>query len=280
MDAFPIAELYKKVAKINLLKDNSNTVIGTGTGFFYWNYNDGIYFVTKRDSLIVEEKGFLPDSVVLYPNIEAKNFGDEGNITLSLYDENEKPTWRMLPSRLHGSFVSIPVTEQIPDLKFTEFFVATESLPSKVYLPLGEVSLEFQIPIVVPLADYFFYSDTKSKKIIQRQVEHQVGFKLNRKGFAKDMLEMVLLLINYNLDDLGKSNKASEKYLKIHHGLILELDKIIKQFSDVLIPPILGRIKNIFELLTQKNFLDDQLVIRYLINRVLQHIGQNIFFTA
>jgi len=280
VDAFPIAELYKKVAKINLLKDNSNTVIGTGTGFFYWNYNDGIYFVTKRDSLIVEEKGFLPDSVVLYPNIEAKNFGDEGNITLSLYDENEKPTWRMLPSRLHGSFVSIPVTEQIPDLKFTEFFVATESLPSKVYLPLGEVSLEFQIPIVVPLADYFFYSDTKSKKIIQRQVEHQVGFKLNRKGFAKDMLEMVLLLINYNLDDLGKSNKASEKYLKIHHGLILELDKIIKQFSDVLIPPILGRIKNIFELLTQKNFLDDQLVIRYLINRVLQHIGQNIFFTA
>lgn len=280
MNTFPIAEIYKKVAKINLLRDDKNTVIGNGTGFFYWNYNDGIYFVTKRDSIIVEEKGFLPDSVVLYPNIEAKNFGDGNGITLSLYDKNEKPTWRMLPTKLDESFVSIPVTNQIPDLEFTEFFVATESLPSEVYLPLGEVSLEFQIPIAVSLADYFFYSDVKNEKIIHKHVENQVGFKLNRKGFAKDMLEMVLLLINYNLDDLGKSNKESENYLKIHQGLVLELDKIIKQFSDVLAPSILERIKNIFELLQQKNFLDDNWIIKSLINRVLQQMGQNIVFIS
>ena len=277
MDSFPIAEIYKKVARINLLRDNTKSVIGTGTGFFYWNYNDGIYFVTKRNSIIVEEKGFLPDSVVLYPNIEAKNFGDGNGMSLSLYDKNEKPTWRMLPGRFHESFVSIPVTKQIPELQFTEFFVATESLPSQVYLPLGEVSLEFQIPVAVSLADYFFYSDSKNEKIIHKHVEDQVGFKINRKGFAKDMLEMVLMLINYNMEDLEKSSN-SDKYLKIHQGLVLELDKIIRQFSDVLVPSILQRIKNIFELLNQKNFLEDNLVIRFLINRVLQQLGQNIFF--
>jgi len=277
VDSFPIVEIYKKVARINLLRDSNKSVIGTGTGFFYWNYNDGIYFVTKRDSIIVEEKGFLPDSVVLYPNIEAKNFGDGNGMSISLYDENEKPTWRMLPGRFNESFVSIPVTKQIPELQFTEFFVATESLPSQVYLPLEKVSLEFQIPMAVSLADYFFYSDSKNEKIIHKHVENQVGFKINRKGFAKDMLEMVLMLINYNMEDIEKSNN-SEKYLKIHHGLVLELDKIIRQFSDVLIPPVLQRIKNIFELINQKNFLEDNLVIRFLINRVLQQLGQNIFF--
>ena len=279
MESFPIAEIYKKVAKINLLRDNTNSVIGTGTGFFYWNYNDGIYFVTKRNSIIVEEKGFLPDSVVLYPNIEAKNFGEENGMSLSLYDKNEKPTWRMLPGRFDEAFVSIPVTKQIPELEFTEFFVATESLPSQVYLPLGEISLEFQIPIAVSLADYFFYSDSKNEKTIHHHVEDQVGFKINRKGFARDMLEMVLMLIHYNMEDLEKSNKNA-KYLKIHQGLVLELDKIIRQFSDVLIPSILGRIKSILELLNQKNFLEDNLVIKFLINRVLQQLGQNIFFIS
>lgn len=277
MEYFPIAEIYKKVAKINLLRDSNNSVIGTGTGFFYWNYNDGIYFVTKRDSIIVEEKGFLPDSVVLYPNIEAKNFGDGNGMSLPLYDKNEKPTWRMLPGRFNEPFVSIPVTKQIPELEFTEFFVATESLPSLVYLSLREVSLEFQIPIAVSLADYFFYSDSKNEKIIHHHVENQVGFKINRKGFAKDMLEMVLMLINYNMEDLEKTNNNS-KYHKIHQGLVLDLNKIIKQFNDVLIPSILERIKNIFELLNQKNFLEDNLVIRFLINRVLQQLGQNISF--
>ncbi len=278
MDSFPIAEIYKKVAKINLLRDSNKSVIGTGTGFFYWNYNDGIYFVTKRDSIIVEEKGFLPDSVVLYPNIEAKNFGDGNGMSLSLYDKNEKPTWRMLPGSFNEPFVSIPVSDQIPDLEFTDFFVATESLPSLVYLPLGEVSLEFQIPIAVSLADYFFYSDSENEKNFHKHVEDQVGFKINRKGFAKDMLEMVLVLVNYNMEDLEKTNKNTEKYLNIHQGLILELNKIIRQFSDVLTPSILERIKNIFELLNQKNFLADNLVIRFLINRVLQQLGNNISF--
>ena len=278
MNSFPITALYKKIAKIQLLRDDTNSIIGTGTGFFYWNYNDGVYFATKRDSIIIEEQGFLPDSIVLHPNIEAKIFGNGNGITLSLYDEHEKPTWRMLPSKSNEAFVSIPVSDKV-EFEFNEYFIATNSLPSEVYLPLGEVSLEFQIPIAVSLADYFFYSDTKTEKIIHHHVEDQVGFKINRKGFAKDMLEMVLMLIHYNLEDLGKSNKNA-KYHKIHQGLVLELDKIIKQFSDVLIPSILGRIKSIFELLNQKNFLEDNLVIKFLINRVLQQLGQNIFFIS
>lgn len=268
------------MGKINLLRDDKKDVIGTGTGFFYKNSKDGIYFATKRDSLIIEEKGFLPDSVVLHPNIEAKNFGNGYGITLSLYDENERPTWHMLPSKNIERLVSIPVTDQDSQLEFTKYFVSSEQFPSKVYLPLGETSLEFQIETAASIANYFFYSDKKSEKTIQTHIEHQIGFNINRKGFAKDMLEMTLRLIDCNISDLIKSNYEYEKYIKIHEGLMSELENIMIQFGHVLIPPILARIKNIFELIKQKNFLDDYLIIHYLINRVLQQLGQNVFVNS
>lgn len=280
MNTFPIDELYKRMGKINLLRDDKKAVIGTGTGFFYKNSQNGIYFATKRDSIIIEEKGFLPDSVVLHPNIEAKNFGNRNGITLSLYDENEKPTWRMLPSKNTESFVSIPVTDQDSQLEFTKYFVSYEQFPPKVYLPLEEISLEFQIGTAVSIANYFFYADKKSEKTIQRHIEHQIGFNINRKGFAKDMLEMTLRLLDCNISDLVKSGNSYEKYMKIHQGLIDELENIMIQFGDVLVPSILARIKSIFELIKQKNFLDEHLIIRHLINRVLQQLGQNIMVNS
>ncbi|MCV0366360.1 MAG: hypothetical protein K5798_03720 [Nitrosopumilus sp.] len=280
MNTFPIDELYKRMGKINLLRNDKQSVIGIGTGFFYKNSENGIYFATKRDSIIIEEKGFLPDSIVLHPNIEAKNFGNGNGITLSLYDENEKPTWRMLPSKNTESFVSIPVTNQDPQLEFTEYFVSYEQFPSKVYLPLGGISLEFQTGTAVSIANYFFYADKKSEKTIQMHIEQQIGFNINRKGFAKDMLEMTLRLLDCNISDLVKLDNGYEKYMKIHQGLTDELEKIMIQFGDILIPSIFTRIKSIFELIKQKNFLDDHLIIRHLINRVLQQIGQNIMVNS
>lgn len=74
MHKFSIEEMYKKVAKIDVLRNDTNSVIRHSAGFFYC-YNENIFFVTKREHIIIEEKMFLPDSLVLYPNIEAKTSG-------------------------------------------------------------------------------------------------------------------------------------------------------------------------------------------------------------
>lgn len=277
MQTFPIDDLYKRVGKINLLRNDKKAVIGKGTGFFY-RHSGSMYFATSRDSIIVEEKGFLPDTVVLYPNMEAKNFGAKNGITLSLYDQNERPTWRMLPSR--ESFVAIPIPSTELRGTFVKYFDSLERLPSRVHLPLGDVSLEFQISTAIAVANYFFYADSKSQKAIHMHIENQLGFNIDRKGFVKDMLEMTLRLMDCNLSDFAESNNTYETNLKTHKGLVLELEKIINQFSDVLVPHILARVRNIFELIKQKSFLEDYSIIRYLINKVLQQLGQNILLNS
>ncbi|MDE2588609.1 MAG: hypothetical protein KGL95_02940, partial [Patescibacteria group bacterium] len=60
---FPIEKIYRKVAKFDVI--DKGTKIGSGSGFFY-EYNDTVYFVTKRNNVIIKEKTFLPDSIILY----------------------------------------------------------------------------------------------------------------------------------------------------------------------------------------------------------------------
>ncbi|HET6458174.1 MAG TPA: hypothetical protein VFG24_04775 [Nitrosopumilaceae archaeon] len=117
---FPIDELFRRLAKFDAIREDKDMVIGFGVGFFYW-HNDDIFFVTYRDHVIIEKKAFLPDSITLYPSTEIKNSSRKA-ITVPLYDENEKPIWRVLPTNSEQIFVSIPIPKATTEFDFTRYF--------------------------------------------------------------------------------------------------------------------------------------------------------------
>lgn len=73
------------------------------------------------------------------------------------------------------------------------------------------------------------------------------------------------------------SQKEITDYLSIHNNLTSKLEDIMMQFSDVLEPSIFDRIQNIFAILKDGN-LEDYLIARHLIRKVLALLGQNILF--
>lgn len=278
MPEFPIDEIYRRVARFDAIDDKKGTTIGTGSGFFYW-YNDEIYLATSRNYIIMEEKAFLPDSIIVYVDTEP---ADKTRITLPLYDKTEKPIWRVLTSEQEQAFISIPIP-RTGGLDFTHWFLALKRLPSTVYLPVDDISLNLHIPTGVSLADYFFYSQPENEKALQKRIEWHDDFRINRRGFARDMIEMVLVLVQHNLDKIEAAGKKGRKeeldiHLLIHDNLISELENIMIKFGDVLEPSVLDKIRNIFAILKERN-LEDHLVARHLIRKVLLLLGENILFT-
>jgi hypothetical protein len=276
MIKFPIEELYRRVAKIDVLRNDTDSVVKQGSGFFYW-YNDTVFFVTKRNYLIMEERAFLPDSLVLYPNIEAKAAELDG-ITLQLYDKNEKPVWRLLPTQTLEQYVSIPIKNGTSGMDFTNYFVSTSMFPKNVLLPMAEITLQIPVATCVSMANYFFYSHDGIEHKFRKEIEDDYRFSINRRGFAQDMLEMVLLLMEKNMFVI-KSNEANPEWdelpnhLRIHQSLIAELEKIINQFNDVLEPSAFERVKNVFNIVKSENFMLDYFVVTALINRILMQLG-------
>ncbi len=283
---FPIDEIYRKVAKFDSIREDLYITVGSGTGFFYW-YNDEIFFVTARQHVVVEEKAYLPDSIMIYLDSESENL-HPNVITIPLYDKTEKPIWQVLATNSEQVFVSIPIPSTIFNQDHTRYFIAVSRFPSVVSLPVDDIILNIPVSVCVSLAGYF-YTDLQDCKALQKTIEKQGDFRINRRGFATDMIEMILVLLQHNLDRLkeleGKINFTPEKrknemtiLLAIRDNLILELKKITVQFRDVLEPSVFERIQSIFSILKDSN-LEDYLVVRHLIQKVLFVLGQNIVFT-
>lgn len=347
--------MYGKVARFSTVqygKDGKPNVIpNAGSGFFYACENQA-YFVTDRNYVIIEEKAFLPDSIIIHQNgIERQTepIPSIGGMQVSLYDKNEKPAWRVLSGPEQDAkrmLISIPIpqdTAQGPTASAKTSFLATEQFPKEVYLDIvGDdgkpeiesgkgVSLSIPVTVGLSLADYFLYSDKSNEKDLQRKIEKQyehpyqdygyngisqvieVNFSIHRKGFAKDMIEMVLVLLEQNMDNLkeltdeqnlpgqskelstnqGDSRKESKvisKFLRTHSNLMKELAKIMEQFQDVLEPSIFDRMETMFKIMaTGQNRLagllsllkheSDYLIVKHLIRKILEQLGRNIAFT-
>lgn len=197
MPEFPIEEIYKKVAKFDVV--DRGTTVSSGVGFFYW-YKDNAYFVTKRDYVVIEEKAFLPDSITLYLDTD---YGfDKTMISLPLYNNIEIPVWRVILTEQNETIISIPIPKSIVSLDLTQCFLSLSSLPSQVYLQVDDTSLNISVSTCVLLANYFFYSNSSNEKALQKRIEENEEYRINRKGFARDMVEMVLVLIQNNLDKM------------------------------------------------------------------------------
>ncbi len=283
---FPIDEIYRRVAKFDSIREDLYITVGSGSGFFYW-YNDEVFFVTSRHHVIVEEKAYLPDSIMIYLDTEPTNL-HPSTITVPLYDKTEKPVWQVLATNSEQIFVSIPIPKDIIIQDYMHCFISVSRFPSVVSLPVDDIILNIPVPVCVSLAGYF-YSELQYCKTFQKTIEKQGEFRINRRGFAIDMIEMILVLLQHNLDKLKKleekNNIIQEKrmeesaiLLTIRDNLILELKKITVQFRDALEPSVFERMQNIFSILKDSN-LEDYLIVRHLIQKVLSILGQNIVFT-
>jgi hypothetical protein len=279
MTDFPLDEIYRRISRFDVI--DRDIPIGSGSGFFYW-YNDSIFFATNRDNVIIEEEAFLPDYIILHTNADQKP--DKTTITLPLYDKKEKPIWRVFLQEQDEVLISIPVPKIISGIDFTRCFLSLYHLPSRVCLQVDDITLTIPVSTCISLASYFFHSGSKNGKVIQKSIEKQGDFKINRKGFATDMVEMVLVLLQRNLDVINElkvdQKKAGEisYYLRIHSNLINELEKIMIQFSDVLDLQIYDKVQKIFNVLKDGSS-DNHTIARHLIRKALMLLGQNILFT-
>ena len=290
---FSIIQMYGKVARFNAVQygrdGRPNVTANAGSGFFY-SCEDQAYFVTDRNYVIIEEKAFLPDSIIVYQNSIEQQRGVPSveGMKIPLYDKNERPAWQVLSWPVQDESrvpISIPVPHGIVQGRVSPetSFLATEQLPKEVYLNTAsddgkDVSLIIPVATGLSLADYFLYSEKSNEKELQRRIEKpyghayrdydhneldqviEVNFNIRRKGFAKDMVEMVLVLLEQNMDrfkelrerqnlpdpvketdpesrgDMRKEPKDVPELLQAHSKLIVELEKIMGQFQDVLEP--------------------------------------------
>src|SRR5574337_195196 len=276
---------YRRMAKFDSIREDLYITVGSGTGFFYW-YNDEVFFVTSRHHIIVEEKMYLPDSIMIYLETEPTKL-HPNTITVPLYDKTEKPVWQILATNSEQIFVSIPVPKDITIQDYMHCFIAVSRFPSTVSLPVDDIVLNIPVPICVSLSGYF-HSELQDSKTYQKMIEKQGEFRINRRGFATDMIEMILVLLQHNLDRLneleGKNSITQKKrieesviLLAIRDNMILELKKIMAQFRDILEPSVFERMQSIFSILKDNN-LEDYPILRHLIQKVLSILGQNIIF--
>ena len=79
--------MYSKVVRFNAVQYDKNgrprVVANAGSGFFY-TYENNAYFVTDRNYVIIEEKAFLPDSIIIHQN----NIERQTNPVFSLRNRN------------------------------------------------------------------------------------------------------------------------------------------------------------------------------------------------
>ena len=189
------------------------------------------------------------------------------------------------------------------------------------------MSLSIPASIGLSLADYFFYSDKSNEKELQKEVEKKyhsyynhiydevnqiidVDFKINRKSFAEDMIEMILVLLEQNMDSIKRivdeqkklrsileenletARQNSKKISELMHtylNLMKELENIMAQFQDVLEPSIFDRMQTMFKLLMTKQNRSmglalmmknesDYVIVKHLIHKILEQMGRNIVF--
>ena len=339
--------MYSKVARFNAVQygrdGKPNVAVNAGSGFFYSCENQA-YFVTDRNCVIIEEKAFLPDSIIIYQNSIEQQRGvpSAEGMKVPLYDKNEKPVWKVLSWPVQDESrvpISVPITQGIAQGRVVPeaSFLATRQLPKEVYLNTAgddgkDVSLSIPVAIGLSLADYFLYSEKSNEKELQRKIEKpyghayrdynhnevdqviEVNFNIRRKGFAKDMVEMVLVLLEQNMDrfkelrdrqnlpdsvqepspesrgGIRKESKDISELLQTHSKLMEELEKIMGQFHDVLAPSIFDRIETMFKIMmTKQNRLAglspllkneaDYIIVKHLIHKILEQLGRNIVFT-
>ncbi|GEM_PF-3899386 len=278
---FPITEIYRRVAKFDVIDEDKKSKVGSGCGFFYLCddkafFETKIFFVTKRSYVAIEEHGFLPDSIILH--IPTDSGMDTVDISLKLYDNEEKPVWRVLSQELESILISIPLPSSI-QVDYRRCFLSQHYLPTLVYLRMHDGTLNIPARVCLSVAEYIFYSDAQNEQSLQKMIEKGDGFRINRKGFARDMIEMILVLLQHNLEELAKSSDGGKcgNSTALHYKLVSELEKVIIQFGDALEPSIFEKVQNIFAILREHN-LEDYLAVRHLIRKVLLLLGQDILF--
>lgn len=280
---FPFKEIYRRIARFDGIDEEKGSRISVGCGFFCL-YNDRVFFVTKRSYVAVEERGFLPESIVLH--IPTDSSLDTVETVLQLYDKEGKPIWRMLLQEPNDVLISIPLFDTVPMIDRAHCFLSRFAPPSLVYLPIHDTILSIPIPICLSLAKYVFYSDTQNEGDFRKAIEIDGEFRINRRDFARDMTEMVLVLLQHSLDKLSKTEKLNkteegreelESCLAMHDKLVSELEKIMARFADVLESTVFEKMQNIFSILMEHG-LEDYLAARHLIRKVLLLLEQNILF--
>jgi len=117
---------------------NSNSVIGTATGFFYTR-NNKLFLVTNRHVTQDKVSGTVPDTLRLLLHRDPNNTSDNGTYDVPLYSSSGVPLWKSHPIQ---GVADVAVLELDANTIQSQFFVkgwaASAFLPPKYVLDPGE----------------------------------------------------------------------------------------------------------------------------------------------
>ena len=116
---------------------DSNSIIGTATGFFYTRKNR-LFLATNRH-VVREQSGTIPDTLRLLLHRDPNNISHNDTYDVPLYSSPDKLLWKDHPSH---QVADVVLLELDADAIQSQFFVkpwsASTFLPSKYVLDPGE----------------------------------------------------------------------------------------------------------------------------------------------
>jgi len=139
-----ISRLAVSVAPILGIKEGE--LISYATGFFY-DYAEGLYFITNRHVVIDEEDGYFPDELRLRLHTNPENIRQNEQYPIPLYD-NGNPVWLEHMNRsTEIDLVAIPMDADLINSRYVvRPFNDSDIVPPDVKIPIGQDALIIGYP--------------------------------------------------------------------------------------------------------------------------------------
>ncbi|MDH2907382.1 MAG: hypothetical protein PXX83_04710 [Candidatus Nitrosotalea sp.] len=88
---------------------------------------------------------------------------------------------------------------------------------------MDDIILNIPVSVGISLAGYF-HPEIQNGKTLQKTIERQGDFRINRRGFATNVIKMIPVLLQYNLVRLTKLEDGNNVIPERGRGFNLSLD--------------------------------------------------------
>ncbi len=146
------------VAPISCFEGRKN--IGHATGFFI-HYAEGSYFITNKHVVVNEDNNYFPDIIKLKLHRNKRNFTENEDYSIHLYDANDEKVWLEHPNADKNiDLVAIPLDSDEVSKFWTNAFTLEEDV-----IQINSISIAEELFVIgYPLR---FYDDVNNLPVVR-----------------------------------------------------------------------------------------------------------------
>ena len=146
------------VAPISCFEGRKN--IGHATGFFI-HYAEGSYFITNKHVIIDENDNYFPDIIKLRLHRNKRDFTENDEYSIPLYDENGEKVWLEHPNRDKNiDVVAIPLNWNDVGKFWTNAFTIEKDIIDLEFISIAEELFVMGYPLN-------FYDDVNNLPVVR-----------------------------------------------------------------------------------------------------------------